>query len=419
MSNLSVFSEIGRLRAVAVHNPGREVDYMTPSLMHELLFDDILFGKEAREEHALFRKVLGKVADQVIDVQLLLEQALHVDGAKRHFLDRFQALHGLSAADTEYLDSLDAKTLAEIAVTGWYEDLDNGADYKFKFPPVPNLLFMRDPASVIGDGVSINHMATAARRPEPFLLEVILRFHPEWSVAGEERIWFNAIPGYLKGQPEANHTIEGGDILVMSEDVLAIGVSIRTTQSAVTMLAERVRKQHKFKTIIGVLMPHERAVMHLDTIFTRIDEEHCLVFPPFFGLTKSHSLPVIKIDLTANVLQVELKDNLFSAMADEGVSLKPISCGGRNRLDQEREQWTDGANAFCLAPGVILGYSRNLKTADELDRHGYTILSAADAVKDDVNLLDGRKYFIAIPGNELSRARGGPRCMTMPLRRDA
>jgi arginine deiminase len=419
MSNLSVFSEIGRLRAVAVHNPGLEVDYMTPSLMHELLFDDILFGEEAREEHALFRKVLGKVADQVIDVQLLLEQALAVEGAKPHFLERFCALHNLSKEDAAYLGDLDAETLAKIAVTGWYEDLDKGADYRFKFPPVPNLLFMRDPASVIGDGVSINHMATAARRPEPFILEVILRFHPEYAVESEEKVWFNAIPGYMKGQPEANHTIEGGDILVISEDVLAVGVSIRTTQSAVTMLAESVRKHHKFKTLIGVLMPQERAVMHLDTIFTRIDEEHCLCFPPFFGLTKSHSLPVIKMDLTADVLQVELKDNFLLALRGEGVDLKPISCGGLNRLDQEREQWTDGANAFCLAPGVILGYSRNLKTSDELARHGYNIISAQEAVKPEVNLLDGRKYFIAIPGNELSRARGGPRCMTMPLRRDA
>lgn len=418
MSNLSVFSEIGRLRAVAVHSPGKEVDYMTPSLMHELLFDDILFGREAREEHALFREVLGKVADEVLDVQGMLEQALNVEGAKRHFLDRFRVLHNLSAIDTEHLHDLDSKTLARRAVIGWYEDLEDGSDYRFRFPPVPNLLFMRDPAAVIGDGVSINHMATAARRPEPFILEVILRFHPDYAVASEDRIWFNAIPGYLKGRPEANHTIEGGDILVISEDVLAVGVSIRTTQSAVTMLAERLRKQHKFKTLIGVLMPQERAVMHLDTIFTRIDEEHALVFPPYFGLTKSHSLPAIKMDLTANVLQVELKDNFLAALKDEGISLKPVSCGGRNRLDQEREQWTDGANAFCLAPGVILGYSRNLRTTDELDRHGYTILSADEAVQPDVDLLDGKKYFVAIPGNELSRARGGPRCMTMPLRRD-
>ncbi|CAM2065985.1 Arginine deiminase [Sulfidibacter corallicola] len=417
MTQLSVYSEIGRLRAVAVHSPGLEVDRMTPSLMHELLFDDILFGKEAREEHDVFSKVIAKVADDVYDVQEMLATSLGQEGARRHFLDRFCVLHQLQSADRDRLEALDDRTLAELSVAGWYEDIDQGTRYRFRFPPVPNLLFMRDPAAVIGNGVSLNHMATNARRAEPFILDTVMRFHPKYRIDDESRIWFDAIPGYLSGLPELNNTIEGGDILVLSQDILAIGVSIRTTQSAVTMLAEKLRAQEKFKTLFAVLMPHERAVMHLDTIFTQIDREHCLVFPPFFckGID---SLPVIKMDLSGPKLEITLKDNFLSALADEGHALKPILCGGKNRLDQEREQWTDGANAFCLAPGVILGYSRNLKTANELEKVGYNVVSGEEVLAKDIDLLDGKRYLVMISGNELSRARGGARCMTFPLRRD-
>lgn len=418
MSNLSVFSETGRLRAVAVHSPGKEVDYMTPSLMHQLLFDDILFGREARQEHEVFSSVLKTVVDRVEDVQDLLAATLENDEAKSHFIDRFSALHKLNEEEREALGDLTATDLADRAVSGWYEELDGGTHYNFRTPPVPNLLFMRDPAAVIGTGVSVNHMATEARRPEPFIMDTIFRFHPNYKVETEEKIWFDMIPGYHSGQPNMNHFIEGGDILVLSKDILAIGISIRTTQSAVTMLAERLRRQRNFKTLFAVLMPHERAVMHLDTIFTQTDEENCLVFPPFFAPKHNHSLPVVRMDLTSDSVHVTLKDCFLDALADEGHKLNPIFCGGSNRMDQEREQWTDGANAFCLAPGVILGYDRNVKTAEELSRHGYNVVKGQQVLNEGIDLLDGKRYFVAIKANELSRARGGPRCMTMPLRRD-
>lgn len=418
MTNLSVYSEIARLRAVAVHSPGKEVDYMTPSLMHQLLFDDILFGKEAREEHKIFSDVLKRVVDEVNDVQDLLGVALAQEGAVDHFLDRFCVLHKLGPDKREQLADLSNTELAERAIAGWCEETMGGADYHFHTPPVPNLLFMRDPAAVLGDGVSINHMATSARQPEPFIMDTIFRFHPSYKVEGDEKIWFDMIPGYSAGRPNMHHCIEGGDTLVLSEDILAIGISIRTTQSAVTMLAERLRQKKRFKTLFAVLMPQERAVMHLDTIFTQIDEENCLVFPPFFRPLKRNPLPVIRMDLNSDSLHVTLKDDFLKALAEEGYKLNPINCGGANRMDQEREQWTDGANAFCLAPGVILGYDRNVRTADELSRHGYNVVTGRQVISENIDLLDGKRYFVVIRANELSRARGGPRCMTMPLRRD-
>ncbi len=418
MSNLSVYSEIGRLRAVAVHRPGKEVDYMTPSLMHQLLFDDILFGKEARQEHDIFTQVLETVTDRVVDVQDLLAEALAIPDAKTHFLARFTGLHHLSSQDKEELTALPVEDLAELAISGWCEETNDGAQYRFRFPPVPNLLFMRDPAAVIGSGVSINNMATDARKPEPFLMETIFRFHPEFRITSREEECFNAIPSILAGHSETQYTIEGGDILVLSENAVAVGVSIRTAQSAIIMLAEKLRKLGHFKTLYAVLMPHERAVMHLDTIFTRINYDQCLVFPPFFKPGNQHVLPTIKMDLGQKNLQILLKDNFLDALEEDGIKLEPVFCGGTGRLHQEREQWTDGANAFCLAPGVILGYSRNTYTAEELDKVGFNILSAEQVLKEPINLLDGKKYFVSIRGNELSRARGGPRCMTMPLRRE-
>jgi len=417
MAKLSIFSEIGRLRAVAIHRPGPEVDCMSPSLMHELLFDDILFGPEARQEHDLFVEILKRVADEVVDVQTLLTEALDASDAKAHLLKGLSTLYKLSGEELDAMGQLDAPSLAHQAICGWYQDLNNGSDYIFRYPPIPNILFMRDPAAVIGEGVSINNMATPARKAEPLILETVLRFHPTYGVPSNDLIWFREFPGDSPG-PDIHHTLEGGDILIVSEDAIAVGVSLRSSQSAVTTLAENLRRAGHFKVLFAVLIPPERSVMHLDTIFTRIDKEHCLIFPPFLRQDGPHPLPVIRMDLTSEKLQVESKSNFLGALADDGIELKPVFCGGKNRLDQEREQWTDGANAFCLAPGVILGYERNTKTARELEKVGYRVIGAQEVLDKDIDLLDGNRYFVGIPGNELSRARGGPRCMTMPLQRD-
>ncbi len=417
MTRPSVFSEIGRLRTVAVHRPGPEVDRMTPTLMNEMLFDDILFGNEARMEHDTFRQILGRVA-HVIDSQDMLAEALESPEATEFLVNHLDTLCPLSHEDEDELRAVGAKELAERVVSGWYEMDEHGQNYVFKIPPIPNLLFMRDPAAVIGETVSVNQMATTARRSEPLVMETILRFHPKYKIDHKDLIWYDDKDNYRFKMLDSRNTIEGGDILVLSESIVAVGASIRTTQSKVTALADRLKAYGQFKTLLIVLLPHKRAAMHLDTVFTQIDPEHCLVFPPFMVSQQGEACPVIRMDLTRRDLQVELKSDFLTALAEEGHPLKPIQCGGSNRLNQEREQWTDGANAFCLAPGVAIAYSRNTHTADELTAIGYHAIDAESVIKDNIDLLDGKRYMVMLRGNELSRARGGPRCMTMPWVRD-
>jgi arginine deiminase len=218
-------------------------------------------------------------------------------------------------------------------------------------------------------------------------------------------------------------SLEGGDILVLSPKVLAVGCSERTQADAIHQLAESLRAHHaednsSFDHLLMVLMPNKRSAMHLDTIFTRTSEDECLVYPPYFLEGSRELLNVTAIDLRHDELRMHTSPSLLKALKRLGIDLKPIFCGGTDPILQQREQWTDGANAFCLAPGVITSYGRNIATAEALDQAGYQVVTAKEVLGEpSFDLLDGRKYLVQIEAGELSRARGGPRCMTMPLSR--
>ncbi|MEW6278998.1 MAG: arginine deiminase family protein, partial [Candidatus Eremiobacterota bacterium] len=214
--------------------------------------------------------------------------------------------------------------------------------------------------------------------------------------------------------------IEGGDIAVLGERVLAIGASERTDVTAIELVAYALMNRTPFETILVVLMPRRRAAMHLDTVFSQISQHECLVYPPMFLPDGAELLPVVKKDLRRGHVHSEIKTSLLEALREEGLDLEPVCCGGsEDRIMQQREQWTDGANAFALAPGVIAMYERNQRTVEELHRRGYEVVAAEDLVSGRASLnLDGEhRYQVLIPGNELSRARGGPHCLTMPLAR--
>ena len=302
--------------------------------------------------------------------------------------------------------------------THWQKSFD------YRLRPIPNLLFMRDPAAVVGHGYNINFMATWARAREPLILSYVFRHHPRLRHLDDaEHRLFDQVTPLLKGVIRMPQSMEGGDLLVLSDKVLAVGCSQRTSADAIHMLADRLRQDYRqglgtFETLLMVLMPKSRSAMHLDTIFTRISQDECLIFPPFFGDQSRALLNVVKFDLRKADLPTTVESSLLQALKGVAIDLAPIRCGGGNEIMQAREQWTDGANAFCLAPGVIVLYSRNQATAGELSAAGYRILTAGELLADpDVDLLDGRTYAVLLESAELSRARGGPRCMTLPLSR--
>ncbi len=426
---LSVFSEIARLKQVVVHDPGPEVDLMVPGMMEKLLFDDILFGDQARQEHALFRQVLARVADEVLDVQDLFVEALQDEGVKLAFIEDLRRLAGLPDETCNLLRDMSSAEAARSVISGVpWDDMPGHTpweqEFDYRLRPIPNLLFMRDPASVIGDGYSVNAMATWAREREPLILSTIFRHHPRLRHLTDQDKWFDQVSPLIRGEIKAPVSLEGGDILVLSDKVLVVGCSERSTTDAITCLAESLRADHvagqgRFERLVMVLMPKTRAAMHLDTIFTRISEDECLVYPPYFTEGSRELLNVVVMDLRHPELRFTTQPNLLAALRGLGIDLAPIACGGRDYIKQQREQWTDGANAFALAPGVITSYSRNVATAEELSKAGYRVLTEHELLADPtLNLLDGGKYLVQIRSSELSRARGGPRCMTMPLSRE-
>jgi arginine deiminase len=422
---LAIDSEIGRLRTVLVHEPGREIDRMVPSMMQDLLFDDILFGARAREEHRRFRQVLRFVADEVLEARDLLEEVLQDAEARNRVLSELAALLAWPPAVLVALNDLPADRLAAGLVEGIdrpHPEITGSLDSLYLLPPVPNWFFQRDPAVVLGDRVIRSAMATRARWREPLLSGAIFAFHPRFG-RREDAFWFREFAADETGLSWARMrpTLEGGDVLVLSAGTLVIGYSERTEKITIERLAEALRREGSpVKRILVVAIPPQRATMHLDTIFTRLSEGECLCYAPMILPGGAEEVDVYEADLMGREVSWTTRDDLLSALCAHGIDLEPILCGGADPVDQQREQWTDGANLLALAPGLVLGYDRNIRTADELAHHGYAILSDDDLLLGRATLESKKpvKQAILMSAPELSRARGGPRCMTMPLARD-
>lgn len=418
---LNVTSEIGRLKSVLVHLPGREIDLMIPPMMAQLLFDDILYGQVAREEHRRFQQLIRFIADDVYDLQDLLEEVLENPDIREEIVQDLSRRNRLSKKLTGWLLEQPAGALAEVLITGIPTDRGSGDLPTFNLFPIPNLFFMRDPQVVLGDRVVVSSMATQARRREALLSKYVFENHKEFS--GSDTFWVD----FMEDEPERpmpKHapTIEGGDVLIPRRDIILVGVTERTNKAGVEHLMKELRKANAgVETVIVVEMPKQRSFMHLDTVFTFISRNECLIYPPVILPGGQQAARVTTVDLTRKraISYVEQK-SLLDALKKNGFDLQPIYCGGKSALDQQREQWTDGANAFALAPGVILLYERNVRTAEELARHGYHIVYEDDLLlgRTELETWTDKKYALQIAGHELSRARGGPRCMTMPLERE-
>jgi arginine deiminase len=417
-----VTTEIGRLRKVLMHEPGPEVDRMVPPMMEELLFDDILFGDRARDEHRRFRRLLQLLGIEVVEANELLAEALTREDARSWLWARLRPEAPYALRADEWPET--AEEAVAIATTGLLaSDECQGIEVEdlFRLPPLPNWCFQRDPQVILGDGVVFSAMATAARWREGLLTRCVFRFHPELSNT----------PVVLDPLREAREggqffgphrpRLEGGDVLVLSPEVVAIGVSERTNTVAVELLAEALSARDGGPRWLEIVhVPARRAYMHLDTVFTPVDRDAALVFEPVICGDGPQLAETYEIDLHSSDLGPHHRGCLLEALADRGLELQPISCGGDDPVAQQREQWTDGANAFALAPGVIVLYDRDIATADTLWRAGFRVIAAEDVLlgREEVELDGDVRVCLLIDSHEMSRARGGPHCLTHPLVRD-
>lgn len=405
--NPNVTSEIGQLRKVIVHTPGKEMDLVSPKSRESLLFEDILFLEKAREEHDLmcrvFRKAMGST-DGVLQVSDLLRDVFEISDAREYFvslLSQVARSMNLSAYEKD-LAKLSPEQLHSFALTGV-------SPLKLKVDPLPNLIFTRDLGATVCNHIVLSHPATAAREREGIILNVILEHHPSFEDVRDNVI---KLP---KGV-----SFEGGDLLVASEKVVIVGNSERTTFGAITTIAQELLEKTTVDHVIMVNIPKKRSYMHLDTIFTFCSEDECVAFPPIIMMQNLGNVVHFADQAGTGNMSMHVHDSLRDALTTlSGSDYAFLPCGGDRELDQRREQWTDGANFFCIAPGVVIGYERNGRTFDVMSQNGYRVVSAQSFLSfyDESEFVVGEKIAIKLEGNELSRGRGGPRCMTLPLER--
>ncbi|WP_026460555.1 arginine deiminase [Schaalia suimastitidis] len=401
-----VTSEIGTLQQVLLHRPGREMLRLTPSNKDELLFDDVLWLEKAQEEHDVFANAMRARGVDVLYFQQLLAEALENPAARLKALSAVftEETCGTGAVDAicALAERLDAPSLAELLIAGITKkellekipntrsvSLESIGDDNFVLAPLPNHYFTRDTSCWVYGGVSINAMRKEARQRETINAEIVYNFHPRFTQY-EPIIYSN-------GMEAGTATVEGGDVLVIGNGSVLIGMSERTCPQGVERLASRLFAAGQAQRVIALEMPKNRAQMHLDTVMTMADEGTFVKYPGL-GMLRSQTIrpgnTPKELDVTVNAPE-QMHDVIAEGLGLDSIRvLEPPF----DSLTSEREQWNDGSNVLALAPGVVVTYQRNTATNEFLQDNGIEVVD--------------------VPGDELGRGRGGPRCMSCPIVRD-
>lgn len=403
---IHVYSEIGKLKTVLLHRPEKELENLSPDILNRMLIDDIPYLKIAQEEHDYFADTLKKRGIHVVYLEDLLAASLINKEVRIKFLDRLLEESGIKNNDPlhqllmDYLLDLPVKQMVSQIIAGVKKaeiknvrpslaDLAEDPSYPFYLDPMPNVYFMRDQQAAIGNGMTINRMTFRARRRESLFMESVLQNHPDFKDK-QIPVWRDR---YTHGR------LEGGDELVLNKHVLAIGISQRTSAAAITDLAHRLFGHSSYDTILVIKIPHNYAMMHLDTVFTMINYDQFTVYP--FILDKAGEIEIYVLQLGKNGnITITPRHNLVKTLK-EYLNLSEIDLiptGGGDSIAAPREQWNDGSNTLAIAPGEVVTYDRNYVSNDLLRKHGILVHE--------------------IRSSELSRGRGGPRCMSCPLVRE-
>lgn len=398
---IRVNTEIGELKTILLHRPGKEFLNLTPNTLQRLLFDDIPDLPIAQQEHDAFADALRKEGVEVVYLVDLVAEAIKTNkNVRQKFIKQFIKEGGVTSPKVfdecfELLDAIkDPKELVAKCIEG-IDDTELPSTEKSKFyktrdigkmilDPLPNLYAPRDPFASMGRGVSLHRMYSVTRQRETIFGEYIFKYHPKYK---NTRKYYDRYDGY---------SIEGGDIQVLSPEVIFIGVSQRTEPDAIANLARNVLKHEKFKHIIAIDIPDERSFMHLDTVMTRVDYNKFAVHANVMMVSDIYELSLKGEEVKIKEIHLPIDEVLKKYLHLRHVQL--IKCGNGKRIDSEREQWSDGVNTLCIRPGTVITYSRNHVTNNALRKAG-------------VNVIE-------IPSCELSRGRGGPHCMSMALVRE-
>jgi len=406
-------SEIGPLDTVVVHTPGQEMENMTPATAAEVLYDDILNLPLALAEHRQLKGVLERFA-RVVELHDLLTDVLGRDRVRRGLLEELTRLFRCPEVFAKLVE-MDAATLARQLIQGTPKQPDSLEKYldpsRYAIPPLPNTFFTRDATMCLNDRVIIGSMAYRARVAEALLLKAVFKYHPAIHSGG---FYFDGTVN-----PDSEVTIEGGDLLPIREYLVVIGYSERTSVAGIDKLMRAIASQGPVTDFIVVEIPKTRATIHLDMIFTMVDRDQCVVFPPLITGNRRCRAFHCRFGAGEEGARIREHSGVIEALDALGVTLAPIACGGDDAFHQEREQWASGANFFAFGPGRILGYKHNVHTLEALSKAGFEIVDADELIGGRRELRHDDKVAVAIHGAELSRGGGGCRCMTMPLARRA